>query len=86
MRIVSPFQIRHLNKLLFENRSLKDLFGMPIKCPDCSMEMVRHKNSFILSETGEDGSKRHVIAYACLKCGMLRLYFEPANLSLAGME
>jgi len=48
--------------------------------------MVRHKNSFILSETGEDGSKRHVIAYACLKCGMLRLYFEPANLSLAGME
>jgi len=50
------------------------------------MEMVRHKKSFILNEKGDDGMPRNVIAYACLKCGMLRLYFEPANLSLAGME
>ncbi|HYB05066.1 MAG TPA: hypothetical protein VED17_11435 [Nitrososphaerales archaeon] len=59
---------------------------MPIKCPDCSVEMVRHQKSFLLTEKGEDGTSRSVIAYACLKCGMLRFYFEPTNLSLSGME
>lgn len=48
--------------------------------------MVRHKKSFLLAEKGEDGNSRSVIAYACLKCGMLKFYFEPTNLSLTGME
>ena len=59
---------------------------MAIKCPDCSLEMVKHKKSFVLNEKGDDGTTRHVIAYACLKCGMLRFYFEPTNLSLTGLE